>query len=441
MWEALRAFFAPPITGDPEEVTTKLIWLVRLRWVAIAAQVFSILPALQFQLLEPSLIPVFIGVILALAGWNGFTWLSLKRGWKPTPAPILVQLCADIAALSTLLILSGGAWNPLVPILFVHSVLGAILLPWTRGLLFFGVLLLCVIGIQLYAQIPPGLEGLQVPELILFPAQFLVALTFWILTAWLSSTLTAFRSHLFDARERKTRIDRLRAVGALAAGLSHEFATPLNTAQLKLARLARSNNLADNEDLNTAREELDRCAEVLHHMAGSQLQPDRLSLEISELNRLVGRVCHSIENENPEVPIRVRVEGRPPYRVLIPSVAFSQGLINLIDNAIQSSHGQAPVDVVVSGDLTHVNLTVSDRGEGWPTMVKNHLGEPFVTTKSDGVGLGLYYVHSLSEAIGAELHLEDRESGGACARISLPRAITLEKSLNGAEGSRSRTEN
>ena len=59
-----------------------------------------------------------------------------------------------------------------------------------------------------------------------------------------------------DAQERKTRIDRLRAVGALAAGLSHEFATPLNTAQIRLARLARAHDLGEDADLQTAIEEL-----------------------------------------------------------------------------------------------------------------------------------------------------------------------------------------
>jgi nitrogen fixation/metabolism regulation signal transduction histidine kinase len=43
-----------------------------------------------------------------------------------------------------------------------------------------------------------------------------------------------------------------------------------------------------------------------------------------------------------------------------------------------------------------------------------------VTTKPEGIGLGLYYVHSLAEAIGAELTLDDREFGGAVAKISFP---------------------
>jgi len=63
---------------------------------------------------------------------------------------------------------------------------------------------------------------------------------------------------------------------------------------------------------------------------------------------------------------------------------------------------------------------VLDRGEGWPDVVRHHLGEPFVTTKPDGVGLGLYYVYNLAAAIGARLHLVDRPDGGAIAQLSLP---------------------
>jgi C4-dicarboxylate-specific signal transduction histidine kinase len=81
--------------------------------------------------------------------------------------------------------------------------------------------------------------------------------------------------------------------------------------------------------------------------------------------------------------------------------------------------------VVVGGDELNRIVSVLDRGAGWPEVVRSHLGEPFVTTKPEGVGLGLYYVHSLSEALGAELVLEDRPEGGAIARVSLPVAIPV----------------
>jgi signal transduction histidine kinase len=74
-----------------------------------------------------------------------------------------------------------------------------------------------------------------------------------------------------------------------------------------------------------------------------------------------------------------------------------------------------------------VTLEVRDRGEGWPEVVRAHLGEPFITTRAGGVGLGLYYVWTLMSALGGELTLEDRPGGGATARLRLPAgAVTQE---------------
>ncbi|MCH2184813.1 sensor histidine kinase, partial [Myxococcota bacterium] len=136
---------------------------------------------------------------------------------------------------------------------------------------------------------------------------------------------------------------------------------------------------------------------------------------------------------NKDIPIDFTWDGRGPRRALLPSVAFSQALINLIENAIESDPSGRGVDVSVQGVGDHVDLVVSDRGNGWPTLVRQHLGEPFVTTKERGVGLGLYYVHSLSEAIGATLTLEDRPGGGAMARVSLPAVVATAPSATEVE--------
>jgi len=420
MLETIRSFFDPPISADPTHTTAKLAWIVRLRWIAVLAQALSIGPALEFGLLEPHLLPVFVGAIALLATLNVTTWAALRRGRGASrPGRILFQLVADISVVSTLLALTGGAWNPLVPILFVHTGLGALLLEGRLSLIFFALLIACLAALQAASHIPPGLEGALIPATMLFPAQLLVALVFWILMSWLSRTLGSLQSHFAFLSERKTRIDRLRAVGALAAGLSHEFATPLNTAQLKLARLARTRNLENDEDLATATAALRHCEETLRHMAGSQLRPEGLHLESVDLDSLVQRVCSSVSSSHEGASIRFASEGRASHRALLPSIAFSQAVINLIDNALKAGGGQR-VEVVVASHTGHMDVSVLDRGEGWPDVVRRHLGEPFVTTRPDGVGLGLYYVNTLAEAMGAKLSLEDRERGGAIARISVP---------------------
>jgi two-component system sensor histidine kinase RegB len=424
----LRSFFAPPISADAEQSTAKLVWVVRLRWLAIAAQCGAIVPALEFQLLEPHLLPHFAAVIVLLATLNIITWVALRRGASASRGRLLFQLGCDIAALSCMLALTGGAWNPMVPILFIHTGLGALLLEGQLSLLFFGMLIGCLLLLQAFSNIPPGLEGSLIPQKILFPAQLMVALVFWILTAWLSRTLTAMTGHFEFLREQKTGIDRLRAVGALAAGLSHELATPLNTAQLKLARLSRTRELEGDADLQTAAEALEHCKDVLRHMAGAPLHPDRLHLEVVDVDEIVSQVCAGVQLENEDVSIHIHTHGSAPRRALIPAVAFSQALMNLIDNAIEAG-GKDDVEVIIDKLDGHTEVAILDRGKGWPDVVRKHIGEPFVTTKPDGVGLGLYFVHSLAAAVGAQLLLEDRSEGGAAARIRFPRisAVTRDR--------------
>lgn len=430
--DTIRSFFEPPITADPSQAAARLAWVVRLRWLALGAQVLSVIPALEFEVLEREMLPIFFAVVAALALLNVVTWGALRRESAVHPGHVFFQLAADIAALSALLALTGGAWNPVMPILFVHMGLGALLLEGRLSLILFILMLGCIAFNQAMARIPPGLEGNLLPPHLLFPAQYMVAGAFWILTAWLSRTLLALQAHFSFLSERKTRVDRLRAVGALAAGLSHEFATPLNTAKLKLARLARNHDLEGDKDWATLDEALERCEDILRRMSGSQLEPDGVALEPVDVPRIVERMCDSErETKHGQMggEIRFTNTSRTHRRALLPTVAFSHAILNLVDNARESTQGEGVIDVVVSSRSGQIEVSVLDRGPGWPEVVRKHFGEPFITTKPDGVGLGLYYVHNLCEAVGAEFTLEDREEGGAEARITLPALVPAAETI------------
>ncbi|MCP5044147.1 MAG: HAMP domain-containing histidine kinase [bacterium] len=427
MLDTIRSLFEPPISTDPGQSAARLAWVVRLRWLALGAQILSIIPALQFQVLEREMLPVFLSVVAALALLNVVTWGALRRDTEMHPGHVFFQLAADIVALSSLLALTGGAWNPLMPILFVHMGLGALLLEGRLSFFLFILMLTCIGFNQVQARIPPGLEGSLLPSYLLFPAQYTVAGGFWVLTAWLSRTLMALQAHFSFLSERKTRIDRLRAVGALAAGLSHEFATPLNTAKIKLARLARTRDLHEDSDWETASEALERCEEILRRMSGSQLEPEGVKLEPVDVARIVERMCDSAtEADRSEGGPKIHFSNvsRSQRPALLPAIAFSHAILNLLDNARESTHGKGDIDVIVRSRSGHVEVSILDRGPGWPEVVLKHFGEPFITTKPHGVGLGLYYVHNLCEAVGAEFTLEDRENGGAEARITLPTLVS-----------------
>ena len=381
----LRAFFDPPLSGRGDGDAAKLAWLVRLRWIALCAQALSVLPGLHFGLLEAGLVPVFAAIVAGLALVNAATWRALRREPRIVQRHLLLQLAADVAALGSLLALTGGAWNPLFPLLFFHAGLGGLLLEGRVGVEFIWVLMGCIVSVQAFSHIPPGLEAARVDPVVLFPAQLLVAALFYLLSSWLSRTLTSLQAQAHALREHRVRFDRLRAIGALAAGLSHELATPLNTAMLKLERLGRKHRLDESPELAEASAELERCEDVLRHMAGSQLRPEGLRLEVVDLAELVGRVCESVRNGGTGADLRLRAAPpQAPLEVRAPPVALTQALLNLIDNAQQASPPEAEVEVEVGGRGDRAVVQVSDRGAGWPQVVREHLGEPFVTTRPRG---------------------------------------------------------
>ncbi|MEX2205563.1 MAG: HAMP domain-containing sensor histidine kinase [Myxococcota bacterium] len=426
MKNRVLALLEPPLTRLGDGNAAKLGWIVRLRWIALGAQSLSIVPALRFDLLERERVPVFLAVVAALALLNAVSAQRLRRGHEVSAVELGAQLFADIAALSALLALSGGAWNPLVPLLFFHAGLGALLLEGRVSLAFFWSLVACLAFVQAFGHVPPGLVSARVAPAVLFPAQFLVAGVFWLFTTWLSHTLEALQAQVHARREEKGRVDRLRAVGALAAGLSHEFATPLNTAMLKLERLARKLDADSESTLGDAREALLRCGDILRQMAGSQLRPDALRLEVGDVADLVEQVCAGLRAEEPAVPLRFRREPGAAL-VVLPAIAFTQAVLNLIDNALEESTPEAPVEVDVRAKGESVQIEVRDHGPGWPAIVRTHLGEPFVTTRPGGVGLGLYFAYTLAETVGGRLELDDAPGGGAIARLVLPVARDLRR--------------
>jgi len=414
----------PPLPGLGEGDAAKLRWVVGLRWVALGAQVLSIFPGLHFQLLEWRLLVPFSAIIFGLALVNLATRARLARGVEVTQREILLQLSLDVLALGALLTLTGGAWNPLVPLIFFHAGLGAILLEGPPGVAFLWILIASLVGIQLLSHIPPGLERSRIEPMVLFPAQLLVATSFWLLSRWLSRMLNSMQSHFVALRERQGRIDRLAAIGALAAGLSHELATALNPAMLALERVGRKHRLEDAPEVRDASLALDRCEDVLRHMAGAQLRPEGLALERVDLIDLSALVCASAEaSSEAGGKLRFFSTGRAQAEVLLPVIPFTQALLNLIENAQEASAPGADVEIALRAERDWVSLEVRDRGEGWPEVVRAHLGEPFITTRVGGVGLGLYYVWTLMSTLGGELELNDRPGGGATARLRLPTAI------------------
>lgn len=421
----LRLFGSPGMLarrsgGDIERI--RLALLVRLRWVAIAGQLAVVAPALSLGWLERRLLLFYLGTVAGLAIYNGWSAWALRRGVR-APRSVLPALAVDLAALTVLLVLSGGAWNPLAPIFIVHAGLGALVLDGWRSVVFAVLLAVVATVISLVPSLPPAAPNPTTPVSFVLPSLILVAELVWALTAWLAAGLSAQRRVLDNLRDQQQRVDRLRAAGALAAGFSHEFSTPLNTLRMRLDRLERAElPEASSRDLHAAREAVLRCEGVLRSMVGRQLNPKHVRLEAVMLPDLVRQVCESWATGGKAVQVRVVRESG--HSCILPTLPFTRALLDLLDNAAQASHhgGTERDELLVQVECgeSECRIAVLDRGPGWPRVVLENLGQPFLTTKDEGTGLGLYNAYSLASALGGRFELLDRAGGGAEASFRLP---------------------
>lgn len=79
------------------------------------------------------------------------------------------------------------------------------------------------------------------------------------------------------------------------------------------------------------------------------------------------------------------------------------------------------VDIIITEDEHSVHVTVKDEGEGIPEKVLNRIGEPFLTTKEKGTGLGLMVTFNIIENHQGVIHVDSHPEKGTAFKISFPK--------------------
>ena len=345
--------------------------------------------------------------------------------------PLLIQMIVDLVALGVTLTLTQGCANPLSALIYMHAALGPLLLAGKRSLVYLAAICLSLALYCLQSQ-PAfhGMHGRPLPHTVSLVAQILAVFVIWGITTWLSSTMVRLRLDLDRARQHRQRSDQLKALGAMAASFTHEFATPLNTAKMRLERLERSASKADSQksDLTAAMAAIEQCESVMRGLFGSELQAGTVRLEYVELTEFVRGLCDSWQKHS-SAKAKLQFQSSElgsPLVSYVPRMALARSLIDLLDNALESTSVEADtvatpeIDVTLSMDCGRAVIEVSDRGCGLPNFVRERVGEPFVSTHATGTGLGLYTANALMEALGGALFVRDRERGGTVVTMTFP---------------------
>jgi len=218
------------------------------------------------------------------------------------------------------------------------------------------------------------------------------------------------------------RENRLAAMGKMAAGIAHQFRTPLATALLYSSHLC-DDNLAP----ETAKEFAQRLRKQL-------LDLEKLSQEmlrfisnrptktvLSDAQDLIEEAQASIQAlfESKKVILKVCCDIPSSTRLLVEPKAIPNALIAILENALSVSQPHDNVILQAHVDDKKLIISIEDQGPGVATTIIDSLFEPFSTTSANGTGLGLSIAKNTFDAHRGTIAVEN-SAHGAIFKITLP---------------------
>lgn len=226
------------------------------------------------------------------------------------------------------------------------------------------------------------------------------------------------------------RMTRHATAGAMGVSLAHQISQPLSNVAMYLhvGRQLLANKPAElapvAESLEKATGQLRQAKEILERLRDF-VSRGTLMPALTDLGALTRKVVALAEDDARAHGVSVRLETASVPPIIVDALQIEQTLINVINNAIdaaaETSRLPGCVIVRVAAIDDGVRIEIEDNGPGVSDVVAKHLFEPFVTTRSGGMGLGLALSRELVAAHGGTIDWErNRTDGGARFKIELP---------------------
>lgn len=216
-------------------------------------------------------------------------------------------------------------------------------------------------------------------------------------------------------QDQLSRHERLSSLGRMVASLAHQIRTPLSAAMLYASHLAEQSLPVETQQrfAGSLKERLHE----LEHQVRDMLVFARGELPLTD--RLTPKALFQALQQAAQTHVQghaVRWQCDSHLGELLCNRDTLVGaLLNLVENAVQASGEPARLKVHLYRREQVLHLCISDAGGGIDSALLTRLGEPFLTTKATGTGLGLAVVKAVVRAHQGSLQLRSRPGRGTCA--------------------------
>ena len=236
-------------------------------------------------------------------------------------------------------------------------------------------------------------------------------------------------SRLQELQSELVHISRLTAMGEMASTLAHELNQPLSAISNYLKGSRRLIEAQTDERSTMMRDALDKAAEQAIR-AGQIIRRLRDFVARGESERRVENITKLVEEASAlalvgakDQAIRVRFRFDPSVELtLADKIQIQQVLLNLMRNAVEAMQDSAKRELLLAvapADNDMVRITVADTGSGISPDVASQLFQPFITTKQQGMGVGLSICRTIVESHGGQIWAEPNPGGGTVFHFTL----------------------
>lgn len=244
-------------------------------------------------------------------------------------------------------------------------------------------------------------------------------------------------------RDQLSHVTRLSTMGEMASGLAHEINQPLTAIQNYVNGALRridSNQASPQEVgkvLRHVADQSERAGQIIRRIRG--FVSKRGTVRSTEnVNALVEETLALLEADIHDRRARVSLDlaaDLPP--VDVDGIQIEQVLVNVIRNGLESmDQNDPPQRVLEIATLREtpgvVTVTIADRGSGLSDFARDHLFDPYFSTKDQGMGMGLTISQSIVQAHGGQLWVTPNHPAGSVFHLTLP--ATIKASAPGQTG-------
>jgi len=230
---------------------------------------------------------------------------------------------------------------------------------------------------------------------------------------------------------RLAQVDRFNLMGEMAAGIAHEINQPLSAiatyaqAAKRIMEHERPSTMTLQEVCTKIDDQARRAGQVIENLR-KFIRKQEIRTQSLDVNKVVRDVLNLIEADAHASGIPVRVEsteGLPTVRA--DAVQLQQVLLNLTRNSVDAMRDGLGKDrgiliASLPSERGGVRITVTDHGHGVSRQLGDNVFHPFVTTKREGLGVGLAISRTIVQSYNGSLTYADNPEGGAIFTIELP---------------------